>query len=281
MTKIKIKCPHGCPWDHQPTHWHYKNMKQHAFPVELTPLKTRHAGKLIDVPDRKAVLRTDTNKALGIVSTKYELLKHADVVNGFRKALKDERYEETIKLAKNGAQLYATYSLPDHTVEIRPNDRVSLQFIVKNSYDGTNALHIMLGAFRLVCTNGMIIGKRFSTFTQKHVGSEAETIDAAKLKDKVETITAQFQKTLPLMQSMAATPVTIDPDELFNHKQLHIPKYLTALAAEEYTRADDQSLWGFYNALTWAITHKMKRESPATEIWYLTLAWKEATKDLK
>ena len=258
-----------------------KNMK-HNFPVVLREIcTTNDHEKSVKIPNRLAVLRTDTKHTLGIVSTKYELLKHADVVNGFRKALKDERYEETIKLAKNGAQLYATYSLPEHTVEIRPNDRVSLQFIVKNSYDGTNALHIMLGAFRLVCTNGMIIGKRFSTFTQKHVGSEAETIDATKLKEKVDTITAQFQKTLPLMQSMAETPVTIDHDELFNPKQLHIPKYLTELATEEYIRADDQSLWGFYNALTWAITHKMKRESPATEIWYLTLAWKEATKDLK
>ena len=21
-----MKCPHGCPWEHQPEHWHYKNL---------------------------------------------------------------------------------------------------------------------------------------------------------------------------------------------------------------------------------------------------------------
>lgn len=259
---------------------------KYDFPVELAPifaktaLNLHEANGYREIKNRVAVVRTDSNDALGIVSTKYELLKHEDVVNGFRKALADERFNETIKVAKNGAQLYATYSLPEHTVEIRPNDHVSLQFIVKNSYDGTNALHIILGAFRVVCTNGMIIGKRFSAFTQKHIGSDAETVDAGKLKAKVETITAQFQKTLPMMQTMAATPATADPDELFNPKQLHIPKYLTTLAAGEYTTAGDKSLWGFYNALTWAITHHMKRESPATEIQYLAAAWSEATKGL-
>lgn len=22
------QCPHGCPWQHQNNHWHYKNMKE-------------------------------------------------------------------------------------------------------------------------------------------------------------------------------------------------------------------------------------------------------------
>ena len=88
----------------------------HNFPVELMPIQTKSR---IAIPDRRAVVRTDTNTPLGIVSTKYELLKHADVVNGFRKALKGDEYEETIKLARNGAQLYATYSMPTHKVEVR------------------------------------------------------------------------------------------------------------------------------------------------------------------
>lgn len=253
---------------------------KYNFPVELTAIRTRYKGTAIAIPDRKAVLRTDTLIPLGIVSTKYELLKHADVINGFRDALKDQHYNETIKLAKNGAQLYATYSLPEHKVEVRKNDVISLQFIVKNSYDGTNALHITLGAFRVVCTNGMIIGKKFFTFSQKHIGSEAGVVDSSVLKDKVNMIATQFAKTLPIMQDMAETPVTIDPDELFDHKKIKIPKYLLAFAAEEYRNAQDLSLWGFYNSLTYAITHHMKRESPSASIWYGQVAWKEATKNL-
>ena len=30
-----MKCPRGCPWQHQPTHWHYKNMKK-CNCVEMT-----------------------------------------------------------------------------------------------------------------------------------------------------------------------------------------------------------------------------------------------------
>lgn len=229
------------------------------------------------IPGRRAVVRHDTGNVLGIVSTKYELLKHADVVNGFRKALKGEEYVETIKVAKNGAQLYATYSMPRHQVEVRKGDLISMQFIVKNSYDGTNALHIMLGAFRIVCTNGMMIGKRFFSFSQKHIGSEAESLDTAKLKGTVEMIADNFTKALPVMQQMAATTV-FHPSEYFDPKKVRIPKYLLEAAKESYESDSDKSLWGVYNSLTWAITHKMKRENPAMTVYYGQLAWREATR---
>ena len=249
---------------------------KHNFPVELMPIQTKSR---IAIPDRRAVVRTDTNTPLGIVSTKYELLKHADVVNGFRKALGNEEYEETIKLARNGAQLYATYSLPTYHIEVRPGDVISLQFIVKNSYDGTNALQIMLGAFRLVCTNGMMIGKKFFAFSQKHIGSEAGTIDAGKLKEKVTMIADQFAKALPVMQTMAKTTV-FHPSEYFETKKVRIPKYLLATAKESYETERDKSLWGVYNSLTYAITHKMKRENPAMSVYYGQVVWRELTKSL-
>ena len=249
---------------------------KHNFPVELMPIQTKSR---IAIPNRRAVVRTDTNTPLGIVSTKYELLNHADVVNGFRKALGDQEYEETIKLARNGAQLYATYSMPNHTVEVTPGDTISLQFIMKNSYDGTNALQIMLGAFRLVCTNGMMIGKKFFAFSQKHIGSEAESVDAGKLKEKVTMIADQFTKALPVMQTMAAATV-FHPSEYFETKKVRIPKYLLAAAKESYESERDKSLWGVYNSLTYAITHKMKRENPAMSVYYGQVVWRELTKAL-
>lgn len=254
----------------------------HAFKVELAPVQARYKGWKVAIPDRMAVIRVERTKhiPLGIVSTKYELLKHADVVNGFRRALGGEVFKEDIKLARNGAQLYATFSLPERRIEVSPGDEISLQFIVKNSYDGSNALQIMLGAFRLVCTNGMMIGKKLFTFTQKHIGSE-KGIDAVKIREKVEMIAEQFEKSLPIMRQMVETPVTIDADELFDRKKIKLPKYLLEFAAKSYEENRDQSLWGFYNALTWAITHNMKRESPTRLITYGRLAWDEATKDLR
>lgn len=256
--------------------------KQYNFPVELTSIATRYKGTSVKIPSRKAVLRTDTLYPLGIVSTKYALLKHEDVINGFRKALQNERYVESIQVTKNGAHLYATYSLPQHTVEVTPGDRISLQFVVKNSYDGSNALQIALGAFRIVCSNGMMIGKKFFTFTQKHVGSDAG-VDVAKLKDKVDMLVGQFGKALPLMQEMAKTPLTTlgdDIDALFDHKKLRMPKYLLEEARAEYYIGPDASLWGYYNSLTSVITHKMKKPSPALILEYGQTAWKAATSGL-
>lgn len=53
------------------------------------------------------------------------------------------------------------------------------EIVLVNSYDGSSALKIMLGIFRLVCSNGMIVGKTFGSYAVRHVGDIGPSIDAA------------------------------------------------------------------------------------------------------
>ena len=256
----------------------------HDFPVELVPIYTYEAEpkavgepRYAEAPKRFAVQRTDNRAVLGVVSDKYKILRHELVVDGFREALKDgQRFEECIKVTKGGAHMFATYSFPDLTIRVRGGDDIALQFTVKNSYDGGNSLSIVLGAFRLVCSNGMIIGKKFLGFRWKHVG-EAE-VDVEAIRAKVQTLSASFQDSLPMMQLMASTQVSgeIGEKELFDGKTVPFPAYLLKAAAEEWRRAGDPTYWGYYNSLTWAITHRMKRESPQTAINHGRMAWELA-----
>lgn len=259
----------------------------HDFPVELVPIYTHDANpqavgepEYAEAPKRFAVQRQDNRDVLGVVTDKYRLLPHAVVVDGFRKALEKGgyRFEERIQVTKGGAHMFATYSFPELTIRVGKDDEIALQFTVKNSYDGGTSLNIVLGAFRLVCSNGMIIGKRFLGFKWRHTG-DVENINVEQLEGKVKVLAASFQDSLPAMQAMAATRVSEEQlKALFDTDTSPLPEYLVKEAAASFSRERDKSWWGAYNAMTYAITHRMRRESPQAAINYGRIAWEVARK---
>jgi len=262
----------------------------HDFQVALQAIytKTEGSAEKKNIVNRRAVVRQDTGAVLGILSDNYTLLSHADVINNFRKALGAYDYEERIQVAKGGAHLFATYKLNAIKVEVRKDDIVSLQFVVKNSYDGSSTLQIMLGAYRLVCSNGMIVGKSFFNFSQKHVGGSND-IKIETIQEKIGNLIGQFQNVLPKLQEMSRTDMVYDPQDLtpavldgfFSKEKIKgMPAYLLEIAKAEFIRAEDWTLWGYYNALTFAITHSMKRESPVSMLKYGKVAWTVAQRQL-
>lgn len=246
-----------------------KTKKSYDFPVSLAEVKTNN----IIIPNKLAVIREDTQQPIGLVSNQYSLVKHSDAIDCFRDALKGNEYEEKIELTKNGAQLFGLYTLNSVQIQVDKNDLVALQLIIKNSYDGTKSLQLVLGAFRLVCSNGMIIGKELFNFSQKHFSSNLPEI--SNLKDNVSKMVNTFKDTLPLMQKMNKTSLKINED-LFNNKKVGIPQYLLKEAKEEYKNKDMNTIWGYYNSLTYAISHKMKKETPNTQFYYLERAWEKS-----
>lgn len=254
-------------------------MDKHTFPVSLTKVYTinqegKHSDGYAEVSGRRAVERLDTRQVLGIVSDKYEIITHEEVIRGFREALGGTDFSEKISLTRNGAHMWATYTLKNHTLEVVKGDVVGLQFTAKNSYDGMTALQFSLGALRLVCLNGMVMGNRFFSYQQRHFGKDVH-VDIETLTEKIGILAEKFEKQLPMMQLMTKAPYTGDFTEEGLAKRL--PAYLIEAAVEEFKKGGDQSNWGFYNALTHAITHHMRRESPEAQLRYGRNAWQLAT----
>jgi hypothetical protein len=257
-----------------------KNKTNYDFPVELRPVFTTSNKTKIEMPRKLAVVRTDTDTSLGIVSDKYAFLKHADVISGFREALSGQKYSEDISLQRDGAQLFVKYTLKDVQAEVQKGDIVGMQLIARNSYDGSTQLHLSLGSLRLVCGNGMVVTKSFIEFSHKHVG-ETLALNVGDVKQSIDGMIAKFQTVLPFMQNMSRTTLAKDDTELFDAKKLKLPGYLVEEAKQEYTRAKDNTLWGYYNSLTFAITHKMRKDAPALESYYSALAWDIASKEFQ
>ena len=241
------------------------------FPITTVPIKAN--GQ--EIPKKAAVLRTDTNEPLGIVSNQYGLLTHTDVIDSLRHVLSGQKYEEQIQLTKNGAHLFASYKLTDIQIEPKLNDFVSMRLIGRNSYDGTKSFTMMLGAFRLVCSNGMVIGKELFSFRQRHISSVV-SLDQELLDSKVGDLIGTFKRSLPIMKTMTKTPANVD-ESFFDKDKISMPNYLVKEALEIYENDKQKTVWNLYNAFTSVITHNLRKENPKTQIKFAKAAWSMAT----
>lgn len=253
-----------------------KNL-EYDFPVELMTIT---AEKGISIPNKLAVVRTDTNTPLGLVSDKYAFLPHKEVVEGFRSALEGQKFVEKIQLQKDGAQLFAEYTLPGVEAEVEKGDVVGMKLLARNSYDGTAQLHMSLGSVRLVCKNGMTMTRNFIEFSHKHIGDDLR-LDVGEVKTNIDKMISRFQSTIPHMQKMSRMTLTVPEDTLFDPKKVKLPAYLLKEASDEFRKAGDKTVWGRYNAFTFAITHKLRKEDANNlQNHYSGIAWDIAMKDL-
>jgi len=244
-----------------------------AFPVKMSPIQVDKK----DIPNKFAVVREDNGETLGIVSGQYGLLKHETVVNSFRNLLKGQKFEEKIEVQRNGALLFTTYTFKETQIEVKKGDFVSMRLVAKNSYDGTRSFQMLLGAFRLVCSNGMIIGKEIFSFNQKHYADVAN-VDSDMLKAKFGVLSTNFGDSLKTIQVMTKKTlpgsITTIVEKEFEGKPF--PAYLIKTAVDNYDKQPDKTVWGYYNALTASITHSMKKDAPSARIDYSRIAWDSA-----
>ncbi len=252
------------------------------FPVKLQEV----SSKGILIPEKAAVVREDTNKVIGVVSKKYGLLYHKDIIDSFRESLNGIKYDENIKLTKEGARLFAIYTLPDVKSEIEKGDIVSLRFVTTNSYDGSKLFHLMLGAYRLVCENGMIIGNDLFSLSQRHIGkteSLKESFEAShsmSIKETISKLISSFKESIPTMQQMQQTPVKKDEETLFNRETTKLPKYLLNLAKKEFSSGKEKTIWSFYNSLTAVINHNQRKDNIDRKLFFLKQAWTVANQEM-
>jgi len=107
----------------------------------------------------------------GSLSDKYKMLTTQETLKDFTdkgffidKVNKGKHYKE-----KSGE--YAA-----HIVRLRHNDlkigNDYIEVVISNSYDGTIPFSINLGIFRLVCSNGMVVGDSVYSASIKHIGQD-------------------------------------------------------------------------------------------------------------
>jgi len=154
------------------------DLEEVRFGVHETPMafyphddysKDKPHGPITDTRDYKCVV-TDEGKLLSVVGKNYKLVRNAELID----ALFDRLKETGIEWELGSQDSYYTqrrmrlhFTFPDLKLKDNEGD-IPLALWVHNSYNQTEGVRISWGAMRLVCSNGMMIGKVLKRFYHKH-----------------------------------------------------------------------------------------------------------------
>ena len=114
-------------------------------------------------------MREDTGDILSCMTDNYQLVSNSMVVDKSDKIITKQGGKlKEVQSFGRGARSIIKYEFDNHKVKISSGDICTPEIVWQNSYDGTIGLNIMGGAFRLVCTNGLVIGVVAEKYKNKH-----------------------------------------------------------------------------------------------------------------
>lgn len=223
--------------------WNFKVEKRDIF----------YQGERDDSPayyrDKKALVRTDTNEVLSLVSDRYQETQHDEVFKIFDRVegLNFDKY----KLSDDGGVCFWEFNIDSaRPMEVNKGDVVQFKFRAFNSHNFLTGRGGELIAYRLVCTNGMVMPFKASTLSFKHMANDFNDIHELVKKQygNMDKMVETWQNWLTIY------PSEIEVDTFVTKLELTNPE--TDYDMRQKMKAET-NLWGVYNVLTKWLTHEM------------------------
>jgi hypothetical protein len=183
------------------------------------------------------------------VSEKYTFVPTIRVVNLLRDIGWHPTSVKTANVRHTNRQ-----GLQKHIVRFARQDLVlngeRVELVLGNSHDTGCAFWLWLGVFRLVCTNGMVVGDTFGAFRHKHIGFDADVfiegarrvaVNGTKVADRIEDFrTIDLTPSEQGIYAYSARQLVYGQDDIphYDHRLLNEPR-------RQQDQGDD--LWTTYN----------------------------------
>lgn len=244
-------------------------VEPYDFPVFETEVRT-DSGLI--VPDKRAIVRGDTDEVIGLVGSTYKTLTHADALEPILEALDKTgaKVRKQVRLTQNGARMYARLFMEDMEHRFGDNERLWPGFTVTNSLDGTRKHNAEMTLMRLVCTNGMRVPTAVASFSSRHTTNADYDQAVAKILEFLdrpapfEFISAWNQQAGPNKRDTDQIVEAIE--EVCDTKGCKFPRRYSENVADYYQNAEDGfTVWNFYNAFNSVIEHDIAGEKGKVE----------------
>ena len=246
------------------------------YPLRFEAITSQESGILVP---RKAVINATTDKVVGVVGEKYQLIPNRELVEKFEKYL-DETDVQYTKLSlettgRMNQKFRAKYKFPsikfsngDVTLKSRKTvvDDVQMMVELFNSYDGSGTWGLKLGGYRLVCLNGLRVMEEMFRLANFHTAQAAEEFETRMIVD--------FQACKNLFNNNLTKNWTAMKNADFDRlrayeilKALDLNKRyddaLTELFKVRQQAKSLETMWDFYNMITWFATHVVDQKNMA------------------
>jgi hypothetical protein len=225
------------------------------FEVLLEPIYHEAAATRSLVPNRLAVVRKDTGRAVAVVSNRYSLVPHTRILETIEHAIAPldvGPVPRGIYLEAAGARMRALYKFPALAEPVLVSGEICPCIQVRNSYDGSARIGVHIGAFRFVCTNLAVGGG--GAFAGGFMSVHAGEIPIEQVARQLADYLTRFERIAALYRQWAQQPVQSDVLKHISTTDLdERPEFGEAL-----TESRPDTVFVAYNVLTDLATHRMR-----------------------
>lgn len=238
-----------------------ENGRPADFPVTTRPVFYGEDYRVHRVPNRRAVVRTDTGQPLSVVSDQYTLVEHRrllDVAEDAIEALGLGSVPRGVYLDRDGARMRAVYKFEDLARPVLQNDPICPCVKLRNSYDRSLRAAVHIGAFRFVCTNLAVGGG--GIFAGGFVSTHRGEIPVEEVTEQLNDYLSDFDRIARLYRYWSEEP--LDWNRLAEILE-PLPKHAQEGIHEGVLRGLWTKVYDAYNSATRYATHEMSSHQSA------------------
>lgn len=190
-------------WFNSPVRFHESTLKgigeflpefeRRAFALTQSGNERSRLNERLDMIVRRPFGTDETYLPIGIVSKGYTLVPHQQVIEVATQALADanvspNEVKAELYITEYGERMALSLYLPKK-FEFDPGDKnpMAMRLECFNSVDGSTRFRALMGWYRFVCSNGMIIGVTQTEVRRRHIGDMG-------LNDVQEVLAAGMQE---------------------------------------------------------------------------------------
>ena len=227
-------------------------MQAYDFPVELQPLRLP-SGAI--GPRTKALVRTDTDLPLSVVSDRYKLVPYKEIVEaaeGFVGLFGNP--ERSFYLDREGKRMSAEFTYRDRTETVGLDDVVGLRVWIENSYNKNTSVRFRVGGLRLKCLNGMASSQVLFEATVRHT---AKSLAQGIQFPKQDEVLNGFRKSTDFWKRLGEIDLT---GKEWKDRVDHALEQ-GVIPGQAYDHDDGEhgtSAWHLYNDFTHYVNHDSK-----------------------
>lgn len=200
------------------------------FPVEEHPVfvsvPTKSGERRLSVPDKKAIVKKNTNRVLGVVSRGYRLVTNREALDwayqccqtSFPETKPGEWEVKATDAPSTGGHCFIdlvhnSAALDFEFVPAKDRPDAFGPFIrVTNSYNGLRALAFDIGFFRKICRNGLILPESIIRFRFTHLQRDiGKVIKFEVAHERLSKLRTGFMEYLDVLKDCKVTRPEFEP----------------------------------------------------------------------
>jgi len=177
------------------------------FTVSKCPLRYETSGSWKDIPERQAIVRTDTGQWLGIMSKDYPLLQYGEAFDFMDQVGPKYVAAGALKGGRQGFMVVRALGVTKVLSGVDPHDMFA---VLRTSHDGSRAVEVSVMPLRQRCMNQLTLASFTAGVPDRWAIKHTSTM-AAKLADaeaslgKIGAYTKSFEKNAQRLIEMKIT----------------------------------------------------------------------------